>query len=185
MRVSAKVDYAIRAAAELAAAHGTRPLKRSDIAGAQAIPGKFLEAIMIELRHAGIVKSMRGPNGGHVLARPASQVSLADVIRAVDGPLAHVRGERAESVAYLGAAEGLRDVWIAVRASLSRVLESTTLEDVVRGQLPATVRNLAVAPDRWSVQQRRVTISPLGEGAPLQVAGELKPLASADVVGKA
>src|SRR5204862_3835062 len=118
MRVSAKADYAVRAALELAAASDSRPLKREQISAAQQIPSKFLETIMLELKHAGIVKSTRGAVGGYALARPAEDISIADVIRAVDGPLANVRGERVESVEYMGAATSLRDVWVAVRASL-------------------------------------------------------------------
>ena len=104
MRVSAKADYAVRAALELAAANGSRPLKREQISAAQKIPSKFLETIMLELKHAGIVKSTRGAIGGYALARPAEDISVADVIRAVDGPLANVRGERVETVEYEGAA---------------------------------------------------------------------------------
>src|SRR6188508_2955615 len=113
MRVPAKADYAVRAAAELAAAEGRGvPMKRDQIASAQAIPAKFLEAILLDLKHAGIIKSHRGADGGYALARPADEISIADVIRAVDGPMATVRGERVESVAYVGPAAGLREVWV-------------------------------------------------------------------------
>jgi Rrf2 family protein len=158
MRVSAKADYAVRAAAELAAAPDGRPLKREQLANAQQIPSKFLETILLELKHAGIVKSTRGADGGYSLARPANEVSLADVVRAVDGPMATVRGERVESVEYLGSAAALRDVWVAVRASLRRVLESTTLSDLTTGELPAVVRELTEDPDAWVSlnRQRRV-----------------------------
>jgi Rrf2 family protein len=149
MRVSAKADYAVRAAAELAAAGGERPLKREEISQAQQIPSKFLEAILLELKHAGIVKSQRGAVGGYALARPATDISLADVIRAVDGPMATVRGERVEAVEYTGAATALRDVWIAVRASLRAVLETTSLADLVDGRLPRRVRQLTADPDAW------------------------------------
>jgi Rrf2 family protein len=159
MRVSAKADYAVRAALELAAASGTaagvRPLKREQISAAQKIPSKFLETIMLELKHAGIVKSTRGAGGGYALARPAEDISVADVIRAVDGPLANVRGERVESVEYEGAATSLRDLWVAVRASLRRVLESTSLADVVEGDLPDEVIELMADPEAYISLNRR------------------------------
>src|SRR5581483_1188386 len=105
MRVSAKADYALRAAAELAAAEGTGPVKGEQLARAQSIPPKFLENILLELRHAGLVQSQRGVEGGYWLARPAAEITLAEVIRAVEGPLANVRGARPESVESGGAAE--------------------------------------------------------------------------------
>ncbi len=149
MRVSAKADYAIRAAVELAAA-GEGPVKGDRIATAQGIPPNFLENILADLRNSGLVASRRGADGGYWLARPAAQISLADVIRAVDGPLAAVRGQRSEQVEYAGSAESLRDVWVAVRASLRNVLERTTLADVAAGSLPAEVRALADDPDAWA-----------------------------------
>jgi Rrf2 family protein len=155
MRVSAKADYAVRAAAELAAASGKRPLKRDEISAAQRIPSKFLETIMLELKHAGIVKSTRGAGGGYSLARPAADISVADVIRAVDGPMATVRGERVEVVEYEGAARALRDVWVAVRASLRRVLETTSLQDLVEDHLPERVRELTADPEAWISLNRR------------------------------
>ena len=164
MRVSAKADYAVRAAAELAASDGNRPLKREEISAAQAIPSKFLETIMLELKHAGVVKSTRGSGGGYSLARPAAEISVADVIRAVDGPLANVRGERVESVEYAGAAQSLRDVWVAVRASLRRVLESTSLQDLVDGDLPDQVRDLTADPEAWiSLNRRRRAPESVGQ----------------------
>ncbi|HEY7600400.1 MAG TPA: Rrf2 family transcriptional regulator [Candidatus Limnocylindrales bacterium] len=155
MRVSAKADYAVRAAAELAASADGRPIKRDQLAQAQQIPAKFLESILLELKHAGIIKSTRGAEGGYSLARPAADISVADVIRAVDGPLANVRGERVEAVEYAGAARRLRDVWVAVRASLRDVLESTTLADVVSGELPAHVIELTKRPEAWISLNRR------------------------------
>lgn len=155
MRVSAKADYAVRAAAELAASTDGRPLKRDEISEAQQIPSKFLETIMLELKHAGIVKSTRGAAGGYALARPAADISVADVIRAVDGPLANVRGERVEVVEYAGAARALRDVWVAVRASLRRVLETTSLQDLVDNHLPERVRELTTDPEAWISLNRR------------------------------
>ncbi len=149
MRVSAKSDYAIRAAVELAAA-GEGPVKGERLAQAQEIPSNFLENILSDLRNAGIVSSRRGADGGYWLARPAAEVSLADIIRAVDGPLANVRGVRSEQVAYQGSAEKLRDVWVAVRASLRGVLENVTLADLARGELPESVRALAADPDAWA-----------------------------------
>jgi len=149
VRVSAKADYAIRAAVELAAA-GDGPTKGERIAQAQSIPPNFLENILVDLRNAGLVASRRGADGGYWLARPAGEISLADVIRAVDGPLANVRGLRSEQVAYAGSAEPLRDVWVAVRASLRAVLENVTLADVANGELPEQVRDLAADPDSWA-----------------------------------
>ena len=149
MRVSAKADYALRAAIELAAA-GDGPVKGERIAQAQEIPLKFLENILLELRHAGIVRSQRGVEGGYWLARPAEEVSLAEVIRAVEGPIANVRGVRPQDVEYGGAAGRLREVWIAVRASLRSVLEETTVADLARGELPPAVEALARDPDAWA-----------------------------------
>jgi len=148
MRVSAKADYAIRAAAELAAADAAVPLKAERIADAQGIPIKFLETILLELKHAGIVRSQRGPDGGYALAQPAGQINLADIIRAVDGPLANVRGDRPENTTYTGAAKPLTDVWIAVRA-LREILENTTLADLAAGALPERVTRLAADPQAW------------------------------------
>lgn len=149
MRVSAKADYAIRATAELAAAEGTGQLRADRIAEAQDIPIKFLESILLELKHAGIVRSQRGADGGYALARPGTEISLADVIRAVDGPLANVRGDRPENVTYKGAAEKLTDVWIAVRANLRAVLESTSVADLASGKLPDDVQALSDNQDNW------------------------------------
>ncbi|TCJ19934.1 Rrf2 family transcriptional regulator [Rubrobacter taiwanensis] len=148
MQVSARADYALRAAAELAAADGG-PMRGGQIAGAQNISRKFLENILTELKHAGIIRTQRGAGGGYWLARPAREITLAEIIRAVDGPLANVRGARPETVEYTGAAEHLQEVWIAVRASLRAVLESVTLEDLVRGELPEAVRELTRDPEAW------------------------------------
>jgi Rrf2 family protein len=148
MHVSAKADYAVRAAAELAAA-GPGPVKGERIAEAQHIPLKFLENILSDLRHAGYVQSQRGAEGGYWLARPADQITLADIIRVVDGPLANVRGARPESVEYAGTARHLLEVWIAVRVSLRSVLEQVTVADLIAGTLPARVRELTEVPDAW------------------------------------
>jgi len=149
VRVSAKTDYALRAALELAAAPDDKPVKGERIATAQAIPLRFLENILMQLRHAGLVDSRRGAEGGYRLARPATEVTLADVIRAIDGPLAGVSGVRPEALGFNGVAEPMRDVWIAVRASLRGVLEQVTLADVVAGELPANVRTLVADEDAW------------------------------------
>jgi Rrf2 family protein len=149
VRVSAKTDYALRAALELAAAPDAKPVKGERIATAQAIPLRFLENILMQLRHAGLVDSRRGAEGGYRLARPAAEVTLADVIRAIDGPLAGVGGVRPESLGFNGVAEPMRDVWIAVRASLRSVLEQVTLADVISGELPANVRALVADEDAW------------------------------------
>src|SRR5580765_24563 len=148
MRVSAKADYAIRAMVEIAAAGGG-PVKAERISQAQEIPTKFLENIMSDLRNAGLVRSQRGIEGGYWLLRPAEQIDLAQVIRAVDGPLANVRGHRPEAVTYRGSAASLKDVWIAVRASLRGVLESVTLADVASGELPDAVASLTGDEDAW------------------------------------
>jgi Rrf2 family protein len=148
MRISAKADYAVRAAVELAAADDG-PTKGDTIAAAQAIPVKFLENILADLRHAGLVRSQRGVDGGYWLARPAQEISIADVIRAVEGPLASVRGRRPEEVSYEGSAGALVDVWIAVRANLRDVVEHVTLADVAAGRLPARVAKLTRGPGAW------------------------------------
>jgi len=149
VRVSAKTDYAIRAALELAAAPDERPVKGERIATAQAIPLRFLENILMQLRQAGLVESRRGADGGYRLAKPAGDVTLAQVIRAIDGPLAGVSGARPETLGFAGVAEPMRDVWIAVRASLRGVLEQITLADVVAGELPEHVRALLADDDAW------------------------------------
>src|SRR3954454_2850833 len=149
MRVSAKTDYALRAAVELAAADGDAPVKGERLASSQAIPLRFLENILVQLRHAGIVESRRGADGGYRLARPAEEITLADVIRAIDGPLAGVSGARPETLAFSGSSEALRDFGIAVRAALRGVLGRTTLADVAGGELPPHVRELAADGDAW------------------------------------
>ena len=148
MRVSAKVDYAVRAAVELAAAESP-PLKGELISQAQEIPLKFLENILGELRHAGIVRSQRGTEGGYWLARPAEEISIADIIRAVEGPLASVRGESAEALNYRGTAAPLSKVWVAVRANLRAVLEDVTLADVATGELPDVIDEITSDPNAW------------------------------------
>jgi Rrf2 family protein len=149
MRISAKADYAVRAAVELAAATDEKPVKAERIANAQGIPLNFLENILGELRHAGIVRSHRGADGGFRLAKPADQLTIADIIRAVEGPLASVRGGPPEEAAYAGAAEALPRVWIAVRANLRKVVEHVTVADVAGGHLPKTIDKLAEDPEAW------------------------------------
>ena len=148
MKVTAKADYAVRAALELAGVDDGL-VKGEQIARSQQIPLKFLENILIDLRHAGLVHAQRGAEGGYRLARSPAEVTLGDVIRAVEGPLASVRGEPPESVSYDGAAEHLQTVWIAVRASLRAVLDDLTLAEVVEGRLPQNVQRLTEPPDAW------------------------------------
>lgn len=145
MRVSAKADYAVRAAIELAGGSDDAPIKGDRISAAQTIPMAFLENILGELRHHGLVHSRRGADGGYWLARPASAITIADVIRAVDGPLATVRGDAPEAVAYEGAAESLTSVWAALRANVRAVLEQVTIADVAAGELPEAIVTLADA----------------------------------------
>ncbi len=149
MRVSAKTDYGVRALLELAVADNG-PVKGERLAQSQSIPLKFLENILTDLRHAGIVRAQRGAEGGYWLAKPAAEVTLGAVIRAVDGPLASVRGEAPEEVEYEGAAENLQVVWIALRASMRSVVDEITLADVVAGRMPARVKRLTESPDAWA-----------------------------------
>jgi Rrf2 family protein len=146
MRISAKEDYAIRASIELAIADGGI-VKRERIAEAQGIPSPFLENILLQLKRAEIVDAQRGAEGGFRLARPAKEISVADVIRAVSGPLATVRGVRPQALEYVDSTESLRELWIAVRANLRGVLETVTLADLAGGKLPSRIRKLAEAPD--------------------------------------
>ncbi|QOV99103.1 Rrf2 family transcriptional regulator [Rhodococcus pyridinivorans] len=154
MHITARVDYAVRTLLELAAIEDGRLTKAETLATAQTIPHKFLEAVLADLRRGGLVNSRRGPEGGYWLARPASEISIADIIRTVEGPLASVRGERPEDVVYSGAAERLQDVWIAVRVNLRAVLEEVSLADVVTGDLPGFVEDLTKDPGAW--ERRRV-----------------------------
>ena len=149
MRISAKADYAVRAAVELAAAGDERPIKAERIASAQGIPLNFLENIMGELRHAGIVRSQRGAEGGFRLAKAPGEITVADVIRAVEGPLASIRGGPPEDASYEGATASLPRVWIAVRASLRAVVEHVTLADVANGRIPTKIDRLADDPEAW------------------------------------
>jgi Rrf2 family protein len=148
MQVSARGDYAVRAALGLAAAY-PHTVSAQAIAAEQAMPHKFLEAVLSDLRRAGLIRGRRGADGGYVLARPPSEITIGTVLRAADGPLAAVRGIRPEEVSYAGTAEHLQQLWIAVRAALRGVVDEVSLADVVRGQLPARVRKLTTAPDAW------------------------------------
>lgn len=147
VKLSAKADYACRAMAELALAEP--PAKAERLATAQSIPLKFLENILLDLKHAGLVESQRGGDGGYWLARPPAAITLADIIRAVEGPLAYVRGQRPESLEYQGAAAPLKEVWVALRANVRTVLESVTLADIAGGALPALVRDLCANDEAW------------------------------------
>ncbi|MEV0982204.1 MULTISPECIES: Rrf2 family transcriptional regulator [unclassified Streptomyces] len=150
MRISARADYAVRAVLELAVRQeGDDPLKAEAIAAAQAIPHKFLEGILGDLRRAGIVDSRRGGGGGYRLAREASAVTVADVIRAVDGPIVSVRGERPTGLTYTGSAQPLLPLWIALRANVRRILEGVTVADIAADALPEPVRQLAAEPAAW------------------------------------
>lgn len=151
MRISAKVDYAVRAAIELAAA-GEELTKADAIARAQEIPPKFLENILGDLRQGGLVRSQRGAEGGYRLARPAEEITLADIIRVVEGPMASVRGGSPQDVEYSGSAEPLLRVWIAVRAALRSVAEHVTLADLASGRLPAEIEALTREPHAWETR---------------------------------
>jgi Rrf2 family protein len=149
MRITAKADYAVRAALELAAAEDDEPVKGETLSEAQDIPLQFLEHILLELKHARIIRTKRGVRGGYWLARDPSEITLADVIRAVEGPLANIQDSAPEDTEYPGHAELLKQVWIAVRANLRAVLERVTLADLTSGELPDAVRELTEDPDAW------------------------------------
>ena len=148
MRLSARVDYALRAVSELAAAGAPRTVEQ--LSSAQQIPNKYLESILGELRRGGLLRSQRGPDGGYRLARDPGEISIADVIRALDGELANVRGSRPENLEYVGAAAPLQEVWIALRASERAILEGVTLAHVAEGKMPKPVEALVANPAAWS-----------------------------------
>jgi Rrf2 family protein len=148
VRVSAKADYAVRAAVELALA-GDASLTAESVASRQDIPMQFLQKILHELRVSRLVLSQRGPEGGHRLARPPEQISVADILRAVEGPLAAVRGAPPESLHYRGSAEPVQLVWIALRTNMREVLEGVTLADLAAGKLPKRISSLAREPQSW------------------------------------
>jgi Rrf2 family protein len=149
VQISARADYAVRALLVLAG-HEPETTKSDVLAESQHLPKKFLEAILADCRRGGLLVSQRGAEGGYRLARPAAEIALGDVIRAVDGPLAGVRGARPETAGYEGEAANLQTVWVALRASVRSVLDEVSLADVVRGELPDHVRMLAGAPGAWS-----------------------------------
>jgi Rrf2 family protein len=152
MHVTAKADYAVRAVIELADSAQDAPRKVDEVAQAQKIPVSFLENILTQLRSSGIVRSQRGPEGGYWLAQPADEVNLAQIIRAVEGPLVGVRGQRPEEVEYVGSAESLQQVWIALRANLRKVLENVTVADVAAGRLPKEVLELTREEQAWQTR---------------------------------
>ncbi|MFF4038601.1 RrF2 family transcriptional regulator [Streptomyces sp. NPDC001816] len=149
MRISARADYAVRAVLELAVREGDTPMKAEEIAAVQDIPHKFLEGILGDLRRAGIVESRRGGGGGYRPARAAAAITVADVIRAVDGPIVSVRGERPTDLSYTGTAQPLLPLWIALRANVRRILEGVTIADLAADALPEPVRALAAEPAAW------------------------------------
>jgi Rrf2 family protein len=152
MQVSAKVDYGVRALLFLAEAHiadAEKLVKGEAIATAQSIPLKFLEGILTELRHAGFILSQRGAVGGYRLSRSADKISLAEIIRVLDGPLAAVRGLRPENVSYEGSAEHLQDVWVGIRVALRGILENVSLADVVTDNFGSELSGLLLQPDAW------------------------------------
>ncbi|MGH2768521.1 MAG: RrF2 family transcriptional regulator [Actinomycetota bacterium] len=155
MRISLKTDYALRAMVQLAAEPPGRPIKAEHLVRMQGIPLKFLLSILSELKLAHLLSSQRGPEGGYMLRRPPSDITLADVIRAVDGPLANVHDHSLEELTYVGAAEALKDVWMAVRASLRSVLEAVTLADLASGSLPEAVRARTDEYRAWAALARR------------------------------
>jgi Rrf2 family protein len=152
VHVTAKADYAVRAVVELAGSSHGSPRKMDEIAQAQAIPVSFLENILTQLRSSGIVRSQRGPEGGYWLAQPPDQINLAQIIRAVEGPLVGVRGQRPEEVQYAGSAESLQQVWIALRANLRKVLEHVTVADVAAGRLPREILTLTREEEAWQTR---------------------------------
>jgi Rrf2 family protein len=152
MHVTAKADYAVRAVVELASGSQDTPRKVDEVAKAQGIPVSFLENILTQLRSAGLVRSQRGPEGGYWLAHPPAEVNLAQVIRAVEGPLVGVRGLRPEEVSYEGSAESLQQVWLALRANLRKVLEHVTLADVASGKLPKEIVALTKQEEAWETR---------------------------------
>jgi Rrf2 family protein len=148
VQVTARVDYALRALLELAGA-GSERLTRDEIAAAQSIPPRYLESILLQLRQAGLVIGQRGQAGGYLLGRPAEQITVAEVSRTVDGPLALVQGQRPEQVRYGGNSHSLGQLWIGLRASIRQVMEHVTLADLLSGDLPPALRSLVDDPDAW------------------------------------
>jgi Rrf2 family protein len=152
MHVTAKADYAVRAVVELAGSSQDAPRKVDEVAQAQGIPVSFLENILTQLRSSGMVRSQRGPEGGYWLAQPPEQINLAQIIRAVEGPLVGVRGQRPEEIEYTGSAESLQQVWVALRANLRKVLEHVTVADVAAGKLPKDIVALTKQEEAWETR---------------------------------
>lgn len=149
MYISARADYAARALVVLAASPGAAPMRAEAVAAEQGLPPRFVENLLVDLRRGNLVESQRGRDGGYRLARPADAITVGDVIRVVEGPLAEVRGLRPEEMRYEGAAEHLQHVWVATRAALRQVLDATTIDQVARGKLPRPVRRLLEDPEAW------------------------------------
>jgi Rrf2 family protein len=147
--ISAKVDYATRVLLTLAASDGA-PIRGETLANVQGMPVRFVENTLVDLRRAGLVTSHRGTEGGYKLAKPASAISIADIIRTLEGPLAEVHGLRPDQRSYDGAAEHRQDVWVALRAAMRSVLETVTLDRVLSGKLPPRVAKLIAEPDAWA-----------------------------------
>ncbi len=152
MHVTAKADYAVRAVVELSGSSQDAPRKVDEVAQAQGIPVSFLENILTQLRSSGMVRSQRGPEGGYWLAQPPEEINLAQIIRAVEGPLVGVRGQRPEEIEYIGSAESLQQVWVALRANLRKVLEHVTVADVAAGKLPRDIVALTKQEEAWETR---------------------------------
>jgi Rrf2 family protein len=152
MHVTAKADYAVRAVVELSGSSQDAPRKVDEVAQAQGIPVSFLENILTQLRSSGMVRSQRGPEGGYWLAQPPEEINLAQIIRAVEGPLVGVRGQRPEEIEYIGSAESLQQVWVALRANLRKVLEHVTVADVAAGKLPKDIVALTRVEEAWTTR---------------------------------
>jgi Rrf2 family protein len=152
MHVTAKADYAVRAIVELADSSQVAPRKVDEVAQAQGIPVAFVENILTQLRSSGLVRSQRGPEGGYWLAHPADEVNLAQIIRAVEGPLVGVRGQRPEEIEYVGSAESLKQVWVALRANLRKVLEHVTVAQVAAGEIPEEILALTREEEAWTTR---------------------------------
>lgn len=148
MHISARGDYAVRASLGLAAAYPA-VVSAAGLADEQEMPRKFLEAVLADLRRAGVVRAQRGAEGGYTLSQSPRDVTIGQILRAVDGPLAGVRGLRPEETTYSGAAENLPNLWVAVRAAVRDVVDEVSLADLISGRLPAHVRKLTTRPDAW------------------------------------
>lgn len=158
MNITARSEYAVRAVLAIAAAHAgagasTEPVSVEQLVQVQQLPRKFLEGILADLRRAGLVVSRRGATGGYLLARGEDTISVGDIIRAVDGPLAEVRGLRPHETAYQGEAEHLPTLWVGVRAALREVLDGTSVAQLRTGELPEAVRRLTASPEAWRNHQ--------------------------------